>query len=355
LLVRGNALLSDRPVEPNEKLAIRLNVRSERPLKRALILVPQFLDAEGKLLLPPYDGFLSDETCPAFGQLAAGKTGRLNILRTTAPDAAARLRLLLQPALARGRLEIVEAEPLEQPERVWSVVKTPTPKGKVEVSLTLLGPRDESQAALFVPTFYAAVGKKIPGPYEGFESSDQFPAFRYLPAGPAGTRMDLTLTVPPGTRKCRLDVVPWKVDFGLRVEAGAVAEEAAHIDGALLPAEGITLERDMSADAKLWFKLRVTGARDLEVAGLCAVTYLDAAGEALLLPYPGLEVHDKPGAVLPFGASRKPTGRVTGVQLEPPVGTVKARLRFVPNDADDALCIRIEPMPNKRSIVRLAS
>ena len=351
VLVRGDALLADRPVEPNEKLDIHVDVRSERPLKRALFVVPQFLDADGLLLPPPYDGFLSDETRPAFGHLAGGKTGRRNELRTVAPPTAVRLRLWLQPALARGKLEIQETEPASQAKIVWSMVKTPTRKGKVEASFTLFGPRDEPQAAMVVPSFYGSGGEMIPGPHEGFESSDLFPAFRYLSARPTGTRTDLALVAPPGTRKCKLEVVPYKITFGLRIEPVPVAEEAAHIDGVLLSAEGIVLEQDIGTNADLAFKVRGAGARDLKVAGLCAVTYMNAAGEVILPPYPGLKAHGELAA-LPFGVSRKPSGRVTGVRLEPPHGAVRVRLRFVPNDPDDALCIRIEPMSNQRSILR---
>jgi hypothetical protein len=130
------------------------------------------------------------------------------------------------------------------------------------------------------------------------------------------------------------------------------ATDAANLDGALLLAEGIELARDVSPNAKLWFKLRVAAARDIEAAGLCGVTYLDASGIEVPLPYPGLQPNGQIAAAVPFAASRKPQGRVTVIALRPPSGAVRIRLRFVPNSADDILRIRIEPMPGQSTIVR---
>ena len=346
LLVRGNTTIFDQPVLPNQDLTLKFGVVSERSLRRALRLVPQYFDKAGKLLPPPYQGFRSDEAHPAFAYVSGASRTRLTILQLRTPSHAARLRLQVRPALARGRVSITEAESLEP---IFSFTREPR-RDAVKVSLTLSAPSRDSHAAILLPRYFDSDGARIPETAHHTAQPGASPPLRFLPAGPSGVKSTLTVAVPGGTRKCRIDVVPCTTSAGLRVEAGRVAKEAAQLSGVLLPAEGRVLECSVDSNAILCFKLRVTGARDLNPAGRCVITYLDPAGETIPPPYPGL--HEEDGGVLFFGASSRAQGLVEVVRLPCPPGAARARLRFVPITVRDALRIRIEPMGNRPSMVK---
>lgn len=351
LLVRGSTMLFDQPVVPNSDLTLKIEVQAERSLQRAAMLVPQYFDAAGAPLPFPYAGFRSDEIHPAFAYLSAAPKARPTFLQLKVPATAARLRLQMRPALARGHLNIVQAEPLNP---VFSFTREPR-NGTVKVSLTLLSPFADRQAAVLLATYYDDGGKRIQAPFQRSDAPGQSPSFHYLAAGPCGATTTFTLAAPEGTRRCKIEVMSGRLDVGLRVEVGSAAKEAAHIDGALLPAEGVELECEIESNAILSFKLRATAARDLSAAGICAVTYVNSAGETILPPYAGLQEDGESGGVLSFGASSNPQGRVEVVRLPCPPGAARASLRFLPNTVEDALRIRIEPLGNRRSIVKLAN
>lgn len=262
------------------------------------------------------------------------------------------MALKLRPVAARGTIELEETAPQADPAPILAVTGMSGTGGEVSLPLRLFYREEEPEAALLLPSYRDAAGQAIEPPYPGFEASDSCPAFRYLAAGPEGVLQDLVLEAPAGAVSGRFLIVPAKAGpAGLRAEAGEVAKEAQHLDGVPLPAEGLVLERKLGKAKRIRFKLRVVGARDLAVAGHCAVTYLDAAGEALPLPYPGLSDDPQHGAVLSFGASRKPQGRATQISLDLPPEAATAVLRFLPRKADDALLLRVEPMRSRGSIL----
>jgi hypothetical protein len=198
-----------------------LSLANGGPSGKAFVAFVQFRNADGDLILPPYEGFSQSPRGMAYFYVAGGEAQKpvATTRPFTPPQGAATLHLELRPWEFRERPRLSAAPQLigndgnagEFVSRagVHQLAVTSRTRG-IAVSLAN-GHEGGDKAFVVAVRFLGDSGYLIHPPYQGFAVSERYAAYFYAKGGKADAPSATThpFAAPPGATMMELELHPW--------------------------------------------------------------------------------------------------------------------------------------------------